>query len=113
MDGAEADATVVAATLPGGVPIRVEVSGPGLGDEMASAGLGDLDLSLALDAVAALGSVVFEKLKSAKPTRATAELRLGFAVEAGKLVALWLGGKSEASLTVTLEWSEHLGGPAS
>ena len=50
-----------------------------------------------------------EKLKAAKPTRATVELKLGFAVEAGKLTALWVGGKGEASLTVTLEWSEHSG----
>ena len=41
------------------------------------------------------------------------ELKLGFAVEAGKLTALWVGGKGEASLTVTLEWSEHPGAPAS
>ena len=54
-----------------------------------------------------------EKLKAAKPTRATVELKLGFAVEAGKLTALWVGGKGEASLTVTLEWSERPGAPAS
>ena len=37
--------------------------------------------------------------------------RVGFAVEAGKLTALWVGGKGEASLTVTLEWSERPGAP--
>ena len=31
----------------------------------------------------------------------------GFAIEAGKLTALWTGGKGEASLTVILEWSGH------
>ena len=41
------------------------------------------------------------------------ELKLGFAVEAGKLTALWVGGKGEASLTVTLEWAGHTGAPAS
>ena len=76
-------------------------------------GLRDLDLDKALDTVAEIGSVVVEKLKAAKPTRATVELKLGFAVEAGKLTALWVGGKGEASLTVTLEWSEHPGAPAS
>jgi hypothetical protein len=30
-------------------------------------------------------------------------------VEAGKLTALWVGGKGEASLTVTLEWSGSAG----
>ena len=63
--------------------------------------------------MAEIGSVVVDKLKAAKPTRATVELKLGFAVEAGKLTALWVGGKGEASLTVTLEWSEHPGLPAS
>jgi hypothetical protein len=28
-------------------------------------------------------------------------------VEAGKLTALWVGGRGEASLMVTLEWSER------
>ena len=41
------------------------------------------------------------------------ELKFGFEVEAGKLTALWVGGKGEASLTVTLEWSEPAAGPAS
>jgi hypothetical protein len=107
MNGAENAATVVTARLPSGVPVRVELAGPGSGDGMTSVGLRDLDLDAALDTVAEIGSVVVEKLKAARPTRATVELRLGFAVEAGKLTALWVGGKGEASLTVTLEWADH------
>jgi hypothetical protein len=107
VNGAEYAPRVVTAKLPSGVPIRVEVVGSGSGDGMTSVGLLDLDLDTALDTVAEIGSVVVEKLKAAKPTRATVELRLGFAVEAGKLTALWIGGKGEASLTMTLEWSEH------
>jgi hypothetical protein len=38
------------------------------------------------------------------------QLKVGFAVEAGKLTALWVGGKGDAALTVTLEWSGHPGG---
>jgi hypothetical protein len=109
MNGADDAVTVVTARLPSGVPVRVELAGPGSGDGMTSVGLRDLDLNLdsALDAVAEIGSAVVEKLKAARPARATVELRLGFAVEAGKLTALWVGGKGEASLTVMLEWSGH------
>ena len=105
MNGAESGPAVVTARLPSGVPVRVELAGPGPGGGMASVGLADLDLDRALDAVAEIGSVVVGKLKAARPTRATVELSLGFAVEAGKLTALWVNGKGEASLTVTLEWS--------
>ena len=113
MNGAETATMMLTATLPSGAPVRVQVAGPESGDGMTSVGLRDLDLGNALDTIAEIGSVVVDKLKAAKPTRATAELRLGFAVEAGKLTALWVGGKGEASLTVTLEWSEHPGPPAS
>ena len=113
MNGAENATTVVTARLPSGAPVRVEVAGAESGDGMTSVGLRDLDLGNALDTVAEIGSVVVEKLKAAKPARATVELKLGFAVEAGKLTALWVGGKGEASLTVTLEWSEHPEAPAS
>ena len=76
-------------------------------DGLTSVGLRDLDLGHALDTVAEIGTMVVGKLKAAKPTKATVELKLGFALEAGKLTALWVGGKGEASLTVTLEWSGH------
>jgi hypothetical protein len=106
MNGAEGDAArVVTARLPSGIPVRVEVAGSGSADGMSSVGLSDLDLNTALDAVGEIGSAVVEKLKAARPSRAVVELRLGFAVEAGKITALWVGGKGEASLTVTLEWS--------
>ncbi len=118
MNGSEGDTatgagktmTVVTALLPSGAPVRVEVAAPESGDGITSVGLRDLDLDKALDVVGEIGSVVVEKLKAAKPTKAAVELKLGFALEAGKLTALWVGGKGEASLTVTLEWSErHVG----
>ena len=90
----------------------MELAGPGAGDGMTSVGLGDLDLSGALDTVGEIASVVVGKLKAARPSKATVELRFGFEVEAGKLTALWVGGKGEASLTVTLEWSGHQAGSA-
>ncbi len=97
----------VTAKLPGGTPIKVEVTGSDTDDGMTSVGLRDLDLDSALDAISEIGSVVVAKLKAARPTKATVELKLGFAVESGKLIALWVGGKGEASLTVTMEWSEQ------
>jgi hypothetical protein len=100
----DTDRTVVTALLPSGIPVRVEVPGSGSADGMTSVGLRDLDLGEALDRVGEIGSLVVEKLTAATPAKATVELRFGFEVEAGKLTALWLGGKGEASLTVTLEW---------
>jgi len=113
MNGAENATTVVTARLPSGAPVKVQVTGPESGDGMTSVGLRDFDLGNALDAMAEIGSVVVDKFKAAKPRKATVELKLGFAVEAGKLTALLVGGKGEASLTVTLEWSERSGLPAS
>jgi hypothetical protein len=107
MNDTENATRIVTAKLPSGMPIKVEVAESGDSDAMTSVGLRDLELDKALDAVAEIGSVVVEKLKAAKPTRATVELRLGFSVEAGKLTALWVGGRGEASLMVTLEWSER------
>jgi hypothetical protein len=72
---------------------------------MANVGLRDLDLSGALETVGEISSTVVEKLKAARPTKATVEMNFGFEVEAGKLTALWVGGKGNASLKVTLEWS--------
>src|SRR5215831_5428094 len=104
MNGADGPPEAVTAKLPSGVPVRVELAEPAGGDGMTSVGLRDLDLSGALDTVGEIGSVLVDKLKTARPAKMTVELRFGFAVEAGKLTALWVGGKGEASLTVTLEW---------
>jgi hypothetical protein len=112
VNGADRPFEVVTARLPSGTPVRVELAVPDAGDGMTSVGLRDLDLSGALDTVGEIGSAVVAKLKAARPTKATVELRFGFTVEAGKLTALWVGGQGEASLTVTLEWSGGLGVPA-
>lgn len=96
---------VVTARLPSGVPVRVMLAEPEPSDGMTSVGLRDLDLDRALEAVGEIGTAVIAKLKEAQPSKATVELRLGFALEAGKLTALWVGGHGEAAMTVTLEWS--------
>jgi hypothetical protein len=111
MNGDADSPSVITARLPSGAPIKVEVAGLESGDGMTSVGLRDLDLDSALDTVSEIGSVLVEKLKAAKPSKATVELKLAFSVEAGKLVALWVGGKGEGALTVTLEWSRSLAPP--
>ena len=112
MNDTQGAATVVTARLPSGAPIRVEVAGTAADDAMTSVGLRDLEIGDALNAVSEIGAAVVDRLKDAKPAKATVELRLGFAVEAGRLVALWVSGKGEASLTVTLEWSGSPAEPA-
>lgn len=113
MNGSDDAARVVTAKLSDDTLIRVELAKSGTPGGMQSAGLGDLDLDGALATIGHVGSAVVEKLKAAAPTRATVELKFGFAVEAGKLTALWIGGKGEASLTVTLEWSKDSTGEIS
>ena len=110
MNGAGSEANVVTALLPSGNPVRVEVVGMGPGDGVASVGLRDLDIGAALDTVGEIGSVLVERMKAARPTRARVELKLGFAIEAGKLTALVVSGRGDASLTVTLEWLERTEG---
>jgi hypothetical protein len=96
----------VTVRLPSGTPVKIEVAGPAGDDGMASVGLRDLNLDSALGAIAEIGSLVMDKVKAARPARATVQLRLAFTVESGKLTAMWVGGKGEAALTVTLEWED-------
>ena len=114
MDSSDTDTRVITAVLPSGIPIKVEIAQPGAGDEdeMASVGLRDFELDKALDSLGEIGSLVVEKLKAAKPTKATVQLGLAFSVEAGKLTALWVGGQGNGSLNVTMEWSAPPAQPA-
>jgi Trypsin-co-occurring domain 1 len=107
MIGSEADATSVTVRLPSGTPMKVEIADGSAGDGMASVGLLEaFDLSSALDTLSELGAMTVDKLKAAKPTKATIEFRLGFALESGRLTSMIVGGRGDASFTVTLEWSE-------
>jgi hypothetical protein len=93
------------------VAVKVEaVTGEASADGMTSVGLRHLNMADALEPVGEIGALVVSKLGTAGPSKATVEFRLGFAVESGKLTALWVGGKGEAALTVTLEWSGTPGG---
>jgi hypothetical protein len=103
----------VTAWLPSGVAVKVEaVTDEASADGMTSVGLRHFDVADALESVGEIGALVVSKLGKARPSKTTVELRLGFAVESGKLTALWVGGKGEAALTVTLEWSGSAGGAA-
>jgi hypothetical protein len=107
-------ARAVAARLPSGAVVKVETVDAGSGgsdDAMTSVGLKELHLSDALESVGEIGELVWKQIGKAMPSKATVELRLGFAVESGKLTALWVGGKGEAALTVMLEWSGRSGEP--
>jgi len=96
----------VTARLPSGVAVKVEAAvDEASADGMTSVGLRHFEMADALESVGEIGALVVSKLGKAKPSKTTVQLRLGFAVEAGKLTALWVGGKGEAALTVTLEWS--------
>jgi len=103
----------VTARLPSGVAVKVEAAmDEASADGMTSVGLRHFEMADALESVGEIGALVVSKLGKAKPSKTTVQLRLGFAVEAGKLTALWVGGKGEAALTVTLEWSGRPdGGP--
>jgi Trypsin-co-occurring domain 1 len=105
MNDADELPEVVSARLPSGILVKLELSSSNVADGMTSVGLRDLNLNDALDTVGEIGAMLVEKLQTAKPSKATAELKFGFSVESGKLIALWVNGKGEASLTVTLEWS--------
>jgi Trypsin-co-occurring domain 1 len=100
------DRTVVTAQLPSGKPLRVQVAA--IDDGMGSVGLRDkLDVNGAIDTVGELGRLLYGKLQAIKPTRTSIELTLGFTVEAGKLTALIVNGKADASLTLTMEWLQE------
>lgn len=105
-------ARMVAARLPSGAVVKVETvdaGAEGSGDGMTSVGLKELHLGDALESVGEIGEMVWRQVGKAMPSKATVELKLGFVVESGKLIALWVGGKGEAALTVTLEWSGRPG----
>lgn len=105
MTGADADAGFATVLLPSGTPVKVEVDGQSA-DGMASVGLAeDLRLDTALDSLSEISSMVIDKLKATRPAKATLEFRVGFSMEAGRLISMLVGAKGDASLTVTLEWS--------
>ena len=96
----------VTASLPSGRRLEVQVSGER--DGMGSVGIREkVQLDDAIDTVGELGHLIFTRLQAIKPKKTSVELTLGFTVEAGKLTALIVNGKAEASLTITMEWGDE------
>jgi hypothetical protein len=80
--------------LDGSVPVG--------GDAKVAGGLPNL--SDALDSVKDFAASLREKLAVAQPTKTTVELSVTFGVRAGKLTALFVDGKADGTMTLTMEW---------
>lgn len=105
MTAAGDDENLATVLLPSGTPVKVAIAGQSA-DGMASVGLTDtLKLDSALDSLSEITSLVADRLKAVKPDKATLEFHLGFSVESGRLISLLAGARSDASLSVTLEWA--------
>ena len=74
------------------------------GEQKVSAGLPNL--SDALRGVDNFTSGLRDVLKNVAPDKTTVELSIGFAMQAGKLTAMFVDGKAEGSVTITMEWGK-------
>jgi hypothetical protein len=73
-------------------------------DQKVSAGLPNLvDV---LDSVKDFASGLRRALAAVEPEKTTVEFTVGFAVQAGKLTALFVEGKAEGTVKVTMEWDK-------
>jgi Trypsin-co-occurring domain 1 len=105
---------LVPATTPGGKDVVVlavdldAIGGDDLGtggDTQVSGGVHTLDDALA--AVQDLSDGFRKVIEAVTPTKATVEFSIAFALQAGKLTALFVDGKTEGSMTITLEWEKQ------
>jgi hypothetical protein len=74
------------------------------GEQKVAAGLPSL--ADALTGVDNFTSGLRTALKKVSPDKTTVEISIGFAMEAGKLTALFVDGKAEGSVTITMEWGK-------
>jgi len=108
----EVGQSFVTVALPGGQEVKVEATGPTDDDGLTSVGLRKpFDFESVLSTLGSIGGALRETVASAAATRTTVEVRLGFSVEAGKLVAVLLGGTADAAISVTYEWSKEAPAP--
>lgn len=77
-----------------------------LGGESQVAG-GMPSLSTALKAVDDFTKGLRSALKAVSPDRTTVEFSISFAMQAGKLTALFVDGTTEGAVSVTLEWDKE------
>jgi len=75
---------------------------PAGGDAKVTGGLPNM--TDALDTIKDFAASLREKLAVAQPTKTTVELSVTFGVRAGKLTALFVDGKADGTMTLTLEW---------
>jgi hypothetical protein len=112
------ETTTVTVQTPGGQVVAlpvVDLDGTaavrrGGGEQQVAAGLPNL-----ADAMAAVQdfSAGFRKaVQAVAPHKATVEFSMSFAVQAGKVIALFADGKAEGSVKVTLEWDNPRADPA-
>jgi len=64
------------------------------------------NLSDALKAVDDFTAGLRSALKGVAPDHTTVEFSINFAVQAGKVTALFMDGSAEGAVTVTLEWDK-------
>ncbi|KQX46206.1 MULTISPECIES: CU044_2847 family protein [unclassified Streptomyces] len=80
-----------------------------LGPEVELEGLGGRtpDLSAVTEALSSFAGKIGDALHRAAPDRATVEFGCQLGVDAGRLTALVVQGSANASLRVTLEWTNQ------
>lgn len=88
------DITIVVAAEPVGQVLVAEADVVGRLDKVA-------------DSIERVSGLMLEAAKKAAPDKATVELGFTLALEQGQLVALFGKAKGEASVTVTLEWTQE------
>jgi hypothetical protein len=75
-----------------------------VGDQKVAAGLPNL--SGALKSIKEFSAGLHGALKAVAPDKTTVEFSVGFAIQAGKLTAMFVDGKADGSVTVTMEWGK-------
>ncbi len=111
-----AETRVVPARTPGGqivaLPV-VDLDGTAGGGEQLVAG-GVPSLAGALAAIEDFSDGFRKAMLAVAPRKATVEFSMTFAVQSGKIVAMFVEGRAEGSVKVTLEWggTELAGGTA-
>lgn len=95
----------VTAKLPNGAIVRVAVPGShALVAQDVGASAPIFDMERVGGAIEGVGDLVANALARIKPAKTTVEFGFSFDVEGGKLTAMFVNGKLNADLKITLEW---------
>jgi hypothetical protein len=112
-----AETTVVTARTPGGQLVALPVldldDSTGGGERQVAGGAPSL--SGALVAIEDFAAGFRRAVQAVAPRRATVEFSMSFAMQSGRVIALFVDGRAEGSVKVTLEWGaddpDPAGGP--